>query len=161
MRRAATMMATTVLVLTAFAACGDDDEGADTTSGATPPVATDAPATDAPATDAPATDAPATTGGGATTQPTGTDPTDTEGGGDEQTLTISGFAFPENLTVAAGSPISVVNEDDADHTVTAEDGTFDMDIAGGETAELVIDEPGTYKYVCNIHPQMEGTIVVE
>ena len=75
------------------------------------------------------------------------------------TLTISGFAFSP-LTVAAGETITITNEDSANHTVTADDGTFSVKVSGGKTAELVIDAPGTYKIHCNIHPQMSGTIVV-
>jgi plastocyanin len=76
-------------------------------------------------------------------------------------LLIAGFAFdPPQLEVAAGAPIEVVNQDSATHTVTAEDGGFDLRLEGGGTGTIVVDEPGTYPYVCSIHPSMRGELTV-
>ena len=76
-------------------------------------------------------------------------------------IEISGFAFPSETNVAAGASISITNDDDATHTVTADDGAFDVEAPGGETVELVAPAAGTYPYHCNIHTEMTGTLVVE
>jgi plastocyanin len=104
-------------------------------------------------------DEPAATSGG-TSAPAGTDGTAAPAGGSG--LTISGFAFPAGVSGAAGATITVVNDDPATHTVTADDGAFDVEVGGGEQADLVLpDEPGTYAFHCNIHGSMQGSLVVE
>ena len=47
------------------------------------------------------------------------------------------------------------------HSIVAEDGSFQSpDIGSGETFSFTFTEPGTYNYLCGIHPTMRGTIVV-
>lgn len=97
---------------------------------------------------------------------TGTEATDTtaaaDGGGDAAEVTISGSAFdPEELTVAAGSTISISNEDGFGHTFTSDDGGFDVDLGGGETGEATApSDAGEYEFHCEIHPSMTGTLTV-
>ncbi len=82
-----------------------------------------------------------------------------EGGGAE--LVITDITFPESLEVGAGETITVVNEDAAPHTVTAEDDSFDVDVEGEATVDFdAPDEAGDYEVVCDIHPSMEMTITV-
>ena len=78
-------------------------------------------------------------------------------------VVISGFAFdPESLTVPAGSTLSVVNDDDSAHTLTAEDESFDSgEIAGGETGSVEVSGSGEVPYYCEIHDYMKGVIVIE
>lgn len=73
-------------------------------------------------------------------------------------LTIKDFAFSA-ATAVAGETISITNEDGAAHTVTADDGSFDVPV--GTSAELVIPAAGSYPIHCEIHTSMTGTIVVE
>lgn len=73
------------------------------------------------------------------------------------TLTISGFKFSA-VAAVAGEPISITNADGAPHTVTADDGSFDVKVS--DTAELVIPSAGTYAIHCEIHSSMTGSIVV-
>jgi hypothetical protein len=77
-------------------------------------------------------------------------------------LVIADFAFGP-VTTSAGSTVTVVNEDDATHTVTSSDGAFDTGrIAGLGEAELTAPaEPGEYRFFCAIHPSMAGILVVE
>jgi len=81
-------------------------------------------------------------------------------------LTIVDFMFePSPVTVAAGDRIQIVNEDDADHTITSgsrDDAgeVFDVDVDALGSGELVIEDPGTYEYICVIHPGMKGAIEV-
>ncbi|MGH9186282.1 MAG: cupredoxin domain-containing protein [Acidimicrobiales bacterium] len=93
---------------------------------------------------------------------TTTAPADDGDGGETATLAISGFAFPEDLTVPAGAAITIENADSAPHTVTADDGDFDVSIDGGTEGELAApSEPGEYAYHCNIHSSMVATLIVE
>lgn len=118
--------------------CGDDDD-TDTTS-ATTEAAT------------PATDDTAGDGGDAAEQ-------------EEVTIDIVSIteAFdPATVTVAAGTDVTWTNTDDIIHTTTAEDGTWDSgDMDPGDEFTFTAEEPGTYPYICTIHPSMTGELVVE
>jgi plastocyanin len=76
---------------------------------------------------------------------------------------IAGFAFgPEALTVARGSTVTWVNADATAHTVDSATGSElqSGEIAGGATFEQTFSMPGTYEYICAIHPSMQGTVEV-
>ena len=84
-------------------------------------------------------------------------------GGGSVTLTASNFAFdPSDLSAAVGDTIEFTNEDDAPHTFTADDASIDEDVdAGGSTSISLADvEPGSYDFVCKIHPDMTGTLEI-
>ena len=79
---------------------------------------------------------------------------------------------PDELTVAAGSEVTVTNDDTLPHTVTS--GTSPTDpnsaqlfdtslINGGESATLSLAQvaAGQYGYYCLVHPYMTGSIVVQ
>lgn len=79
------------------------------------------------------------------------------------TVVIKNFAFgPASLAVAPGTKITVVNQDRAPHTLTARDRSFDTGtIAGGQRGEITApSSPGTYLYLCTLHPSMTGTLIV-
>jgi plastocyanin len=84
------------------------------------------------------------------------------GGERADTITIKNFQFsPDPLVADAGTPVTVTNADGTAHTVTANDGAFDTgDLDGGATKTITVDAPGTYKYFCEIHNYMTGTIEV-
>ena len=84
-------------------------------------------------------------------------------GGGGNAVTMANFAFnPDEISVAAGDSVAVNNEDGSAHTFTSEDGGFDLELAGGESGEVTIEaEPGTYDFLCTIHPSMTGTLTVE
>ena len=120
--------------------------------------------------------------GAATGTTDGGEPTDAgddgDGGGD-LTVTASDFAFePADLTVTAGSDvsISVTNDGAAPHNlrIAGEDNEFDTDddavsdpdnIGAGESGTVEFtapDAPGSVDFRCDFHPtQMLGTITVE
>jgi plastocyanin len=76
-------------------------------------------------------------------------------------ITIKNIAFPPTTTVAAGSTVTVQNDDTVTHTVTSNDGTsFNITVNPGKSATFTAPAAGTYKYHCNIHSQMHGTLTV-
>ena len=118
------------LLLLLGAACGGDDDGGSTDS----------------------------SGSGSTTEDTSED-----SGGGSVTLTASNFTFdPSDLSAAVGDTIEFTNEDDAPHTFTADDAGIDeeVDAAGSTSISLADVEPGSYDFVCKIHPDMTGTLEV-
>src|SRR5262245_21306748 len=135
MRNSTRWAAVAVLVLLA-AACGDDDDSSD---GA-----------------ATATTAASSEGGGG-----GSDAC--AGSGSDASVTIADFAFdPADVTVASGGVVEVSNDDGTTHTFTSDEGGFDCEIPGGESANVVVSaDPGEYDFHCRIHPAMTGTITVE
>ncbi len=78
-------------------------------------------------------------------------------------VSIANFAFdPATVTVNVGDSVTWTNQDSTAHTATAGDGSFDTgSIGAGQTATVTFDTAGTFAYVCSIHPQMSGTVVVE
>ena len=118
-------------------------------------------------------------GGGGTTASTGStaatgssvgetgneDCADLTGEGATFTITIADFAYdPPCFTASASQGISIVNQDDVDHTFTMTGTQIDVPVAAGETfnGEPIAGavEPGTYDFLCTIHPSMTGQVTV-
>jgi hypothetical protein len=78
------------------------------------------------------------------------------------TVSIKDFAFdPPTATVAPGTSVTWVNDDQVPHTATANDGAFDSGtLQPGQSYSFAFDKPGTYTYHCNIHPDMTATVSV-
>ncbi|HZQ35500.1 MAG TPA: cupredoxin domain-containing protein [Dehalococcoidia bacterium] len=84
-------------------------------------------------------------------------------------VSMAGNQFaPGTITVAAGGVVTWVNNEDPSaldnlHDVIASDyATFLSDyISPGDTFSQEFDTPGTYTYLCDLHTDMQGTIVVE
>ena len=138
----------------AIAACSSGNDSSDS---AAPSVATTTSAA------APTTSAPA--GGEATSS-------DDNGGGSENgrapdsgIISIKDFAFGAPLTVRPGATIKVTNMDIAAHDVASDDeGNFRTPLLNeGESATFTAPtQPGTYKFSCTVHAQMQGigTLIV-
>jgi plastocyanin len=75
---------------------------------------------------------------------------------------IANFAYsPDPVTIEEGGKVIWINEDSVAHTATAEDGSFDTGtLDEGKLKSETFKQPGTYAYVCSIHPQMHGTVEV-
>jgi plastocyanin len=99
---------------------------------------------------------------------------DSGGGGGESTsaasstasassVSMAGRAFsPGTVTIAAGGSVTFRNDDDRAHTITADDGTFDSGPIGeGGTWKRTFKQGGTFSYLCAIHPEMTGEVVVK
>ena len=79
------------------------------------------------------------------------------------TVAIADFLFgPEKLEVPKGTYVSWTNVDDSPHqvTVTSAGGLRTEVIQTGKKAYLKFDTPGTYDYICGLHPNMKGKIEV-
>ena len=80
------------------------------------------------------------------------------------TVVMRNIAFnPETVHAKVGETITWVNRDDAPHNVTyvsgprfSSSGSFD----NGGSFRLKLTQAGTIRYLCTIHPGMNGTIVV-
>ena len=70
---------------------------------------------------------------------------------------------PTELTVAAGTQIRFLNDDDDFHTVTARDGSWTSPMmTKGETWTQTFSVAGSsHEYYCIPHPWMVGTIAVQ
>ena len=76
-------------------------------------------------------------------------------------LTVKDFAFSPNcFSVASGSTISVANGDPRAHNFTVKDTDVAVPLPPGGTGEATAPAPGTYDFVCTLHPAMTGTIIV-
>jgi plastocyanin len=131
------VVGTLLLVLTA--ACGGSEGTGETSAGTSSQASPSAPAA----------------------QTSSAPPSGDAGAGAEQVvLRISDFAFEVPPSVPAGAEVTVVNEDSSFHTVTADDGTFDVEAPSGTVTFTAPDEPGEYPFSCRPHPNMTGTLVV-
>jgi plastocyanin len=140
----ATICACLALGLVA-AGCGGDDDNDD--SGAAP---------------AATTEKPADTGGGGGG--------DTSGGGGKGNVpvTMKDIAFdPAEVKVPKGGSVTWTNDDSVGHDVTKTSGPgpdFKSGdpgaLSSGDTFTQKFTKPGVVKYVCTVHPGMEGSVVV-
>ena len=78
---------------------------------------------------------------------------------------IEGFKFlPPSIQTEVGETVTWTQKDDAAHTVTITSGpeSFDSGRLGkGQKFSKTFSKPGTYQYICTIHSNMKGTIVVQ
>lgn len=79
------------------------------------------------------------------------------------TIVLKNFHFaPTSMIIVAGTTVTWLNLDSEPHTVVSVDGLFR---SGGldqnDTFTFKFDTPGTYEFLCSIHPQMMGTIIVK
>jgi plastocyanin len=105
--------------------------------------------------------APSGNGGGAASSGGGAS---AGGGGAPSSATVTvgdNFFEPASVTVAPGGTVTWTHEGQVPHTATAADGAFDSGIFGaGESWSQSFDEPGSYEYVCSLHPEMRGVVHV-
>ena len=106
--------------------------------------------------------------GGEGGEPAGRTTTAPETGGGQAgrpgTVVIRDFEFmPPEITVRAGTQLRFENRDTVAHTASVQaGGGFDTGgIDRGDTATVTVERPGRLPYVCEFHPFMKGTVVVE
>lgn len=67
---------------------------------------------------------------------------------------------PASLDVVVGTTVTWVNEGKAKHTVTFESGPSSDILASGASFTRTFSAPGTFKYLCALHPGMTGVVTV-
>jgi plastocyanin len=89
-------------------------------------------------------------------------------GGKAANVTMKGIKFsPAAVTVKKGATVTWTNDDTVNHDVTKRSGPGPNFSSGtgnlkqGDTYKQTLSTPGQIKYVCTIHPGMEGTITVK
>jgi plastocyanin len=89
-------------------------------------------------------------------------------GGKGAQVTMKNIQFkPASVTVKKGGTVTWTNDDSANHDVTKTGGPGPKFSSGtgnlkkGDTYKQTLNTPGQVKYVCTIHPGMEGTITVK
>ncbi len=90
-------------------------------------------------------------------------PDDAGTSGSTNQVSIDGFAFmPAEIDVAAGTNVTWTNQESAEHSIKDQGDLFAESeaLAEGESFSFTYDKPGTYPYVCGIHPYMKGTVTV-
>jgi plastocyanin len=76
------------------------------------------------------------------------------------TVVISNFAFnPGSVTISAGQTVTWRNDDGVPHDATGSDWTSGS-ISRGESYTKRFDTPGTFTYVCKVHPAMKSATVI-
>jgi plastocyanin len=69
---------------------------------------------------------------------------------------------PATVEVEVGDTVVWTNNDDRDHTVTADDGSFDSGrLRAGKSFSKTFDKPGKFGYGSDPSPRTKGTVVVK
>lgn len=85
------------------------------------------------------------------------------GAGAGTTIAMKNIKFsPAATTVKVGQKVTWKNEDQVDHNVTAKAGASfkSQNFGSGGSYSFTPKKAGTIKYVCTIHPGMDGTLKV-
>jgi plastocyanin len=78
-------------------------------------------------------------------------------------VAINGFSFgPAAVKVAAGQAVTWTNADDTPHQISlaGPQGKRSELMLKGQSATLQFNDPGSFGYICGLHPTMKGTIEV-
>jgi plastocyanin len=77
-------------------------------------------------------------------------------------VSIKNFGFsPATITVTAGSTVVWTNNDSVQHDITFDAGGIASSVLNhNDTFSHAFPTPGTYHYICSIHPFMHGTVIV-
>ncbi|MGN6656897.1 MAG: cupredoxin domain-containing protein [Rhodanobacter sp.] len=76
-------------------------------------------------------------------------------------VVIDKMAFgPMPVDVRAGDIIEWANHGILEHTATARDGSFDIDLKPGATARMTA-KAGSFIVFCKFHPTMQANLVVK
>jgi plastocyanin len=69
-----------------------------------------------------------------------------------KTIAIKDFQYnPADLAVKVGEKVTVTNGDSTPHTVTAKDGSFNVDVPPNGSATLTVPKAGSHPYYCTYH----------
>ncbi|WP_405727776.1 cupredoxin family copper-binding protein [Streptomyces sp. NBC_01537] len=80
-------------------------------------------------------------------------------------IAMSGYAFsPRSMTVTAGDTVVWTNDDTAPHDVKTTSGPVTIHspmLSKGGSWSYTFTTPGTYAYVCTVHPDMTAQLIVK
>lgn len=109
----------------------------------------------------PATSAPVATSPAQPTLATASKPDDAAG--EAVTVRIYGMRFePPVLNVKPGTTVTWIQDSRMPHTVTGKTGKLRSDTLNpGQQFSHTFDTEGSYKYACDFHPSMQGSVVVK
>jgi len=81
----------------------------------------------------------------------------------EVLVKIDNFSFmPHDITVATGTTVIWVNNDDIPHTIVSTTDLFKSKaLDTDDKFSFKFDKPGTYEYFCSIHPKMTAKVIVQ
>jgi plastocyanin len=84
------------------------------------------------------------------------------GAGPSLTVTIVDYGYePDAATAAPGTTVTFTNTGRALHNVHWTDGSgAGPNLATGDEYQRSFDAPGTYAYLCDLHPLMTGSITI-
>ena len=83
-------------------------------------------------------------------------------GAANSSVSIKGGFKPEKVVIHVGDTVTWTNDDDRDHNVTADDGSFASDnLKAGKTYSHTFTEVGKFTYADSLHPREKGEVVVE
>ncbi len=73
---------------------------------------------------------------------------------------IKDYKFqPAQITIQSGGTVTWTNQDTMLHDVKFKD-SESPEMKKGEQFSRKFDKPGTYDYICEIHPGMKGKVIV-
>lgn len=81
---------------------------------------------------------------------------------DRVTVEIKDYDFaPRDLTVFVGAEITWINRDGVPHDATSDGGGWSTGmLKQGQQGSVLLEEAGTFDYLCTIHPDMKAKLVV-
>jgi plastocyanin len=81
---------------------------------------------------------------------------------DRASVSIQGLKFaPQTIEIKAGDTVVWTNNDDREHTVTADDGSFESGrLKKGKSFSHTFTKPGRYGYGSDPSPRTKGVVVV-
>ncbi|HEX8857458.1 MAG TPA: plastocyanin/azurin family copper-binding protein, partial [Thermoleophilaceae bacterium] len=80
--------------------------------------------------------------------------------GASSSVTIKDFSFgPKSISIKAGDTVTWTNTGQAPHDASGSGFKIPV-LTTGKSASHTFNTPGTFSYICSIHPFMKGTVVV-
>jgi plastocyanin len=70
------------------------------------------------------------------------------------------FFSPSTVQIHKGDRVKWTNQGSRTHTTTSDTGLWNKTLNSGATFTRTFNQLGTFKYHCNIHPSMKGTVKV-
>ena len=77
-------------------------------------------------------------------------------------IVLGGMSItPMQLTVKTGETVEWINKDIVDHTTTEKKAAvWNVSIAPGKSAKVVMKKAGSFDYYCRYHPNMVARLIV-